>query len=247
MVQSLATMTLPRTPGPPTPENPHGLRIAGSAPAPVAARIAPVKRELDAMVDLAAAAAKGDRGAFEAIHKRLAGGLHRLFMDRANGKYEVADDLGQRTWLAVWDSLQRGRYDPSRSAITTFVYAVGYKMWLQYLRTASRPETLVSDVHERAGDELNTPEFETGMAELLQAVRTCLKNENDNPVLTEEERGIVRASAAGASDRDIAKQLGVAASTLNARKQAAFDKIRRYLAGKGHRSEKTEQVWKKWE
>ncbi len=199
------------------------------------------KRELDSMADLAIAAAQGDHSAFEAIHRRLSGGLHRLFMERSAGRTEVAEDLNQRTWLAVWDSLQKGRYDPSRSAITTFVYAVGYKMWLQYLRTASRPEMLVPDIFEGSRPELATPEYEAGVAELLTAVRQCLKNDGEESVLSEEERGIIRASAAGSSDRDIAKQLRIAASTLNARKQAAIDKIRRFLAGGGHRQHSDER------
>jgi RNA polymerase sigma factor (sigma-70 family) len=205
------------------------------------ARSVPNRREQDSMADLAAAAAAGDRGAFEAIHRRLSGGIHRLFLDRAAGKPEVADDLSQRTWLAAWDSLQKGRYDPARAAITTFVYAIGYKMWLQHLRTVSRPETLVPDVFDGAAADLQTPEYESHAAELLTAVRNCLKNQGDDSVLTEEERGIIRASAAGTSDRDIAKQLKIAASTLNARKQSAIEKIRRFLAGLGHRGHSTER------
>ena len=201
----------------------------------------PPKREPDTLVELAAAAAKGDRGAFESIHRRLSGGLFRLFMERTNRRADLAEDLAQRTWLATWETLQKGRYDPSKSAITTFVYAIGYKMWLQHLRSAGRPETLVPDVIEGAGTKADDPAFVSRMAELLDAVRTCLKEDDESPVLTEEERGIVRASAAGASDRDLAKQLRIAASTLNARKQGAFEKIRRFLAQRGHRPDSSER------
>ncbi|MBS0198336.1 MAG: RNA polymerase sigma factor [Planctomycetes bacterium] len=201
----------------------------------------PERREGETLVQLAAAAAKGDRQAFEAIHRRLSGGLYRLFMDRTNGRVEVVEDLCQRTWLAVWESLQAGRYDPSRSAMTTFVYAVGYKLWLQQLRTFARPETLVPDVADRSDVSDGDPQDAAGLAELLQNVRECLKASGPEPLLTEEERGIVRASAAGASDRDLARQLNIAASTLNARKQSAFQKIRRYLAKKGHRVDSIER------
>lgn len=201
----------------------------------------PPRREPETLVDLAAAAAQGDRRAFESIHRRLSGGLFRLFMERTNRRTEVAEDLTQRTWLATWETLQKGRYDPSKSAITTFVYAIGYKMWLQHLRSAGRPETLVPEIIEGAGTTVDDPAFASRMTELLDAVRTCLKEDDENPVLTEEERGIVRASAAGASDRDLAKQLRIAASTLNARKQGAFEKIRRFLAQRGHRPDSSER------
>lgn len=204
-------------------------------------RVSAPGREQDSMADLAAAAAKGDRKAFESIHRRLGPSIHRMLLERAAGRADVADDLSQRTWLAAWESLRKGRYDPERAAITTFVYAISYKMWLQYLRTASRPERLVPDVFESAGFDESTPDYEAQAAELLTAVRQCLRNQGDDSVLTEEERGIIRASAAGSSDRDIAKQLKIAASTLNARKQGAIEKIRRFLAGIGHRSELSER------
>jgi len=234
-LQSRAIM-MPKEPisGIPETGRPAGPAVGGVRPSLA-------RRVQDSMADLAAAAATGDRGAFEAIHRRLAGGIHRLFLDRAAGRQELADDLSQRTWLAAWESLQKGRYDPSRAAITTFVYAIGYKMWLQYLRTASRPETLVADVFDGNRADLDTPEYECHAAELLTAVRDCLKNKGESSVLTEDERGIVRASAAGTSDRDIARQMQIAASTLNARKQSAFEKIRRFLAGHGHRGHSTER------
>lgn len=204
-------------------------------------RPAKAARDPDSLADLALLASKGDRAAFESIHRRLSPGIHRLFLERASGRMDLADDLSQRTWLASWDSLQKGRYDPARSAITTFIYAVAYKMWLQWLRTASRPEKAVAEVFEGQTPDASSPDFEAAASELLTAVRRCLRDEGDGSVLTDEERGIMRATASGASDREIAKDLKVAASTLNARKQAAFEKIRRCLAGLGHRGESTER------
>lgn len=231
-----APVTTSKEPGPKATANP---RVGGGSPA--TGRSGKVPPLPDSLADLAALAAKGDRAAFESIHRRLSPGIHRLFMERAAGRQEVADDLSQRTWLASWDSLQKGRYDPARSAITTFIYAVAYKMWLQWLRTASRPEKLVPDVFESATPDASSPDFEAAASELLTAVRRCLRDEGDAAVLTDEERGIMRATASGASDREIAKDLKVAASTLNARKQAAFEKIRRFLAGLGHRGESPER------
>ncbi len=198
------------------------------------ARIGPAARG-PTLAQLALLAAGGDRSAFEAIYRRLTPGLTRMLSEKTNGRPQVVDDLVQRTWMATWESLQRGRYDPSKSAMTTFVYAVGYKMWLQYLRTAARPETLTPDAGDYTQPSLETPDDQVEFAELLQTVRECLKNDGSDPILTEEERGVIRASASGASDRDIAKELNIAASTLNARKQGALGKIRRYLAAKGFR------------
>jgi len=206
-------------------------------PPPGSAELAKSVARQESMAQLAAAATGGSRQAFEAIHRRLAGGLMRMLAQRAGPRPELVDDLSQRTWLAVWEAFQKGRYDPAKAAVTTFIYAVGYKMWLQHLRTASRPEQLHPDAGELAGADESSLEFESDLSEVLDTVRMCLRDQGEESVLSEEERGIVRASAAGASDRDIAKQLSIAASTLNARKQTALGKIRRFLAGKGFRSE----------
>ena len=83
-------------------------------------------------------AAGGDEGAFAALHQRLGGGLFRLFLDRTGGRSELADDFSQKTWVAVWQALIAGKYDPARAAISTFVYAVGYRVWLQHMRSTGR-------------------------------------------------------------------------------------------------------------
>jgi len=189
------------------------------------------------LAELASASAAGDREAFGALHRRLSGGLRKLFMDRSSGRADVSDDLIQRTWTGVWQALSAGRYDPSRSAISTFVYAVAHKMWLQHLRARGPirempPVEAVSTAEE--------PQADTDLAEVLEAIRACLRGQAGD--LSEEDRAILRLSGMGASDRDLAARLGVSPSTANARKRAAFDRIRRHLAGLGHRPEIAERM-----
>src|SRR5207249_225931 len=81
--------------------------------------------------DLSAAASRGDRAAFEQIHRRLGGGVRRLLLARVGNRPELADELAQRTWVAAWEALRAGRYDPSRAEFSTFIYAVAYKTWLR--------------------------------------------------------------------------------------------------------------------
>lgn len=193
------------------------------------------------LADLAAAAARGDRPAFEGLHKRLTGGLRRLFMERCGGRADVADDLIQRTWVGVWQALSSGRYDPARAAISTFVYAVAHNMWLQHLR--SRPTRgLPGADSERDGGwaeaVVEGPDKE--LAEVLEVIRACLRGEAGG--LTPDERAILRLSGSGASDRDLAARLSVSPSTANARKRAAFDKLRRHLESMGHHPETTERL-----
>jgi RNA polymerase sigma factor (sigma-70 family) len=191
------------------------------------------------LAELAASAAAGDKSAFAALHKRLSGGIRRLFLDRSGNKAEVADDLLQRTWVGVWQSLSRGRYDPAKSAISTFVYAVAHKMWLQHLRATPGARPTGGDDSPIEGLEAtDSPMSETGLAEVLDVIRACLRGNMGD--LTTDEREILRLCGSGASDRDLAARLSVSPSTANARKRAAMEKLRRHLAAAGHRPESHE-------
>jgi RNA polymerase sigma factor (sigma-70 family) len=185
----------------------------------------------------------GSRPAFDRIHERLGPSLRRLFLQRAAGKDDLADDLCQRTWLAVWRAISEGKYHREKSAMTTFVYAVGFKVWLQHLRQAGRSQQahVESEVIEALGvDRAREPEAAADLSDLLDALRTCLAGKGLG-ALSEDERHIVTAAASGVPDRELARRLSIAPSTLNVRKQAAFAKIRRYLAARGHRSESAER------
>jgi RNA polymerase sigma-70 factor (ECF subfamily) len=187
-------------------------------------------------------AAGGDQSAFAALHKRLGGGLFRLFMERTGGRSELADDFSQKTWVAVWQALTAGKYDPGRAAISTFVYAVGYRVWLQHMRTTGR-----AAAHLEAAAGMGQmaasvdPANESKLAEVIESVRGCLRTGDHECGLTDEERWILRSASSGVTDRELAARLGVAASTANARKQAAYEKLRRFLEKQGYRADSAGQ------
>ncbi len=197
----------------------------------------------DPLADLSRAAMAGDEAAFASIHGRLDDRLRRFLLRRAPGRDDLAADLAQRTWVAVWEALRQARYDPNRAAISTFVYAVASKMWLQHLRTSRRagPAAGLSDDDEGLIADAAGPADAMDLAEVLDAVRACLRADASADGLSQEESVIVCAAASGESDRALAKRLGLAPSTINARKRAAYDKVRRYLARRGHRPESSER------
>ena len=78
-------------------------------------------------------------------------------------------------------------------------------------------------------------------ATVIESVRGCLRSGDHDCGLSDEERWILRSASTGVTDRELAQRLGVAASTANARKQAAYDKLRRYLEKQGYRSESAGQ------
>jgi RNA polymerase sigma-70 factor (ECF subfamily) len=186
---------------------------------------------------------EGDEQAFEELHRRLGGGLSRFIQRRVGGRAELVEELSQMTWVEVWRALHGGRYDPERARITTFVYAIGYKMVLRHLRAAGRPaETRLSvdDVADALyGSRL--PEEALHFSELLDAVQDCLHRMRTSHSLTAEERAVLAGLAEGESERALGRRLGAAASTINVRKKVALEKMRKCLADKGFTEELVER------
>lgn len=193
------------------------------------------------LVPIARRAAAGDAAAFETLFRRLGPAVRRMLLSRVGGDDHRADDLSQRTWAGVWRSLQTGNYDPSRSAITTYVYAVAFRTWLHDVRqrtSGTRAAEVALDdldpVHDSAASDAAAH-----LASAIEAVRGVLSG--GEAELGDDERDVLRSIAAGESDRAIAKRLGLAASTVNVRKQSALSKLRRILARKGFRGEGVER------
>jgi RNA polymerase sigma factor (sigma-70 family) len=165
-----------------------------------------------------------------------------MLLARVGGDQHRADDLSQRAWAGLWRSLQTGSYDPSRSAVTTYIYAIAYRTWLHDMRQRSSGSQQFQPLEldeERAGHSGDSPEAATHLAHAIDTVRAALGG--SEPELSPDERDLLRAIGAGESDRTIAKRLGLAASTVNVRKQTVLAKLRRILAARGFRADSAER------
>src|SRR5262245_56925619 len=192
---------------------------------------------VDSLRRLCAAAQGGDEHAYRAIHERLDAGLRRFLMKRTRDDAELAEELAQRSWVAVWEALRDGRYDPQRAALTTFLYGVGYKQYLQHARRTRGGLRLVSDLDAQAeqmfASDDDPAEF-IRSCELLDAVRECLRGDSASVALAPEEREILSAIASGEPERQLAARLGVAPSTVNTRKHLVLHKLQEHLERLGH-------------
>ena len=192
--------------------------------------------------DLSAKAMAGDHASFEQIHRRVGAGLRRLLLKRSAGREDLVDELCQKTWTSVWKAFTEGKYDPERSAITTFVYAVGNNAWLTHLRSFARDQGYIDRAPAMLGAEhIDSSPLTIGpgsaddahiLAETIEYVRALLRDDGPGG-LSENERAVVRAIAAGESDRALARRLGLSSSTVNIRKHAGYAKIRDYLRVRG--------------
>ena len=175
-------------------------------------------------------------------HARLTPGLRRMFMARtAGGGDDLADDLAQRTWMNVWRAVSAGKFDPTLAAFSTFVYAVATNVWRQHLRDSMREKNRDVAAAAEAGMHAGNPtglkpvddagDEAAALAEVLDILRKTMGGTGGS--FSEDERWVLRCVADGASDRELAKRLGVSASTANDRKQGVFRKIRAFLSSRG--------------
>jgi RNA polymerase sigma-70 factor (ECF subfamily) len=189
----------------------------------------------DPLTQLAERAQTGDRGAFERLVRRFDPGLKRILLRRGGGDATLADELAQETWVAVWTALSKQRYDPRKAAISTFIYAVAHKRWVQHLRRrGSRPvlgglDAALFDVP----DDTENPASLLHAAEKLDALRDCLHESDRALSLGQEERRVVIGLSSGETERSLSAEMGLAASTIHARKLSAYKKLRLCLAAKG--------------
>jgi len=184
--------------------------------------------------------ARGDATAFEKLHADLQRPVQSMFLRRAR-RADLAEELAQQTWMWVWRLVHLRRYDPARARISTLVYAVARHVWLQHCRRQRRTPPPSESVREPVTRNLIDPLRIVQHAELLEALRACIENRNGPYALDESERRIVQAVAQSQTERQTASALGLAASTVNVRKQRAYDKLRRCLAAKGFGPDSIEQ------
>lgn len=196
------------------------------------------------LADLVALAVAGDEPAFEALHRRIGPGLRRMLAQRLpNGADAEIDDLSQRVWIAIWQALRSGAYQPERAAFTTFAYAVAYRTFLYHARQNAIHRSRVADFDigdAAAGPQGQSPESAQHLAALLETLRGVLRGESAES-LSSDDRAMLRAIAEGESDRSLAARLGLSPSTANARKQAALGKVRRLLARLGFSTDSAER------
>lgn len=207
-----------------------------------AEKVAP-PRDAETLADIAARAAAGDEAAFEQLYARYYRPFLTMLGKHCGGREDLAQDLAQQAITAFYVAIKAGRFDPSRSSLTTFAYAVANKTWLQHARTAGRYAAHVDTFAQLRGrekllDEAGLQQTEAQeTAAMLDALRAAMSGGGvaDAAGLTEDERWLARAAASGESDRTLSKKMGLAPSNVNARKHAVYQKLRRFLAGKGFR------------
>jgi RNA polymerase sigma-70 factor, ECF subfamily len=155
--------------------------------------------------------AGGDRLAFEELHRRYARPVLGIALRRI-GDRGRAEDVTQDTFASVWRSA--ARYDPTRGAAASWLYAVARNAIVDGLRR--RPDPTVDDPPEVASSDPGPPEA-AEREWLSWRVHRALET------LPEQERSLVElAYWSGLSQSEIADYVGLPLGTVKTRTRAAL-------------------------
>lgn len=182
---------------------------------------------------LAARALAGDDEAFEELHRRLGGGLRKFIARRVGDDEERVEELAQEAWVAAWQSLRRGSYDPEQAAFSTFLYAIGMKMVLRSRRSQARTSgwtSLDAALSELLPGPAEDPHAALELARRVDCLRRALA---DQTLFSEEERRLLEGLAAGRTERELAVELNWAPSTAHTHKKRVLSRLRRHLESQG--------------
>src|ERR687885_2740073 len=175
--------------------------------------------------DLMQLVRRGDTTAFEVVYERHATAAFSLAY-RMTGTRNVAEDVVQEAFLALWRS--SARYDRTRGSVRTWVLGIVHNRAIDALR-----RSLVHD-RRRAGDEGMEERFEARARTEVEAsrreeaasVRAALE-----ALPIEQSRVIELAYFGGFTHSEIAEMLETPVGTVKGRMRLGLEKLRVQLLG----------------
>lgn len=179
-----------------------------SSTSPVDAPLAPSDGDLILRV------ARGDRVAFEELHRRYARAVYGLALRRTRDRGQ-AEDATQEAFTSVWRSA--ARYDPRRGPGAPWLFVVARNCVIDVLRRT--PAVALEHVPEPESTEPGPDRRAEVEWETWQVHRAVA-------ALPETERPLVElAYWGGMSQSDIAAYLGLPLGTVKTRTRAALARL----------------------
>jgi RNA polymerase sigma-70 factor (ECF subfamily) len=169
------------------------------------------------------AVAAGDRDAVAALWDRFApvllGLARRVLKDPAD-----AEEVVQEVFLHLWR--QAGRYDPTRSSLSTWLALVTRSRAIDRLRTRGVVDRTHASVQAEAGPAHASGE---GASRVLHGERRR-RVRDELAGLPEEQRQVLElAFFEGLTQREIAERTGIPLGTVKTRTLLAMKKLRTAL------------------
>jgi len=174
--------------------------------------------------DLLQRAYEGDEGAFRALYERHRRPLFR-FTYRMLGAAPVSEDVVHECFLVLLT--HRGRFDPSRGSLRTFLCAVARNLSFKQLRRRG-VETATDDVPEPEPAEV--PEAPAPLRQLLEGERTAAVQEAVSALPPLQREVLILFEYEGHSLAEVGEIVSADVGTVKARLHRARERLRRTLA-----------------
>lgn len=173
---------------------------------------------------LCAVGARRDIDAYERLFRHFAPRV-KAYMAKTGGNSQLAEELMQETMIAVWNKAER--FDPSKGAASTWIFAIARNLRIDAFRREKRPEfdpgdpAFVPDDAAPADVELDAREVSEQLHHAIAA-------------LPAEQASLLKLSFfEDQSHSAIAARLNLPLGTVKSRMRLAFDKLRASLARAG--------------
>lgn len=168
--------------------------------------------------------AQGDQAALSDLYERFAGLLVALARRVLNNDQD-AEEILQEVFLQVWN--QAGRYDPSRSSVSTWLVLITRSRAIDRLRSRQVKDRTLQHLKQENPDHHTSPEGPSSVLWIQRRQR--LRREMHD--LPPEQRQILQlAFFQGMTQSEIAGATGIPLGTVKTRTLLAMKKLRKALA-----------------
>jgi RNA polymerase sigma-70 factor (ECF subfamily) len=158
------------------------------------------------LVELLAAVATGDAGAFEQLYAATRAKLYGVLL-RILGKPELADEVMQETYLKVW--MMAAKFDSTLASPITWMVAIARNRAIDIVRKKS--EVSIEDEPDALSVAADAPAplARREMTEELKRLLSCL-----GKLDPEKQRIVLLAYYSGWSRDQLAKKLDIPVNTI---------------------------------
>lgn len=173
---------------------------------------------------LYAVGARRDIDAYERLFRHFAPRV-KAYMAKGGGNSQQAEELMQETMIAVWNKAER--FDPSKGAVSTWIFAIARNLRIDAYRRERRPEFDPSDP-AFVPDDAAPADAELDVREASEQLHHAIA------ALPAEQASLLKLSFfEDQSHSAIAARLNLPLGTVKSRMRLAFDKLRASLARAG--------------
>ena len=173
---------------------------------------------------LCAVGARRDIDAYERLFRHFAPRV-KAYMAKGGGNSQQAEELMQETMIAVWNKAER--FDPSKGAVSTWIFAIARNLRIDAYRRERRPEFDPSDPAFVLEDAVPA-DTELDVREASEQLHHAIA------ALPAEQASLLKLSFfEDQSHSAIAARLNLPLGTVKSRMRLAFDKLRASLARAG--------------